>query len=164
MKNMRVCVLFSLVVLLMAAVGGCSIFSSSKSAKKTEVKAVEPVSPIEWKERKWENYAEDKGGNVYHFERDTLTFPAKGIIHVWRKRQLAGSAQGLKEITSFDEIDCKTEKFRTLELQGLDSKDTLTAIFKKPSPWTPIFQGSADDYFIIKFCRDATKVNNPPKN
>jgi hypothetical protein len=71
--------------------------------------------------------------------------------------------RGLKEITTFDEIDCRNDRFRTLELQGVNADDTKTDIFRRVSPWNPIFQESADEYLLNHFCTEAAKAGNPQK-
>jgi hypothetical protein len=164
MKHSKTTVLSLVLFSVLLSFIGCSSFSTKLPKKGPAPVAVKPVSQIEWKERKWEQYGEDNAGVIYFFDRESITFPGKGVIHVWRKRQLSGSAKSLKEITSFDEIDCRADKFRTLELQGLNPDGTTTEIYKKPSVWTNIFQESADDFFIIKFCGDALKGESKPRN
>jgi hypothetical protein len=139
------CLVFSLL--------GCSLFSSERPAKKSERTVASEPSNIEWKERKWESYAEDNGGVQYFFERESLDHTTKDLIYVWRKRIFPGKSSSQKEITSFDEIDCRTEKYRSLELQGLNWDDTTTIIYKRPTPWTPIFTDTPDYYFFNNFCR-----------
>lgn len=163
MNCRKMVVISFLIVGVLVTSMGCGSFSFKKPVKAPVSKIVTPTSPIEWQERKWEQYGEDKNGTVYFFERESVMYPAKGIIHVWRKRQLSGSTKGLKEITSFDEIDCRTDKFRSLELQGVNYDDTKTVIFKKPSMWSTIFQDSADEYITNQFCKDALKGEVQPK-
>jgi hypothetical protein len=131
----------------------CSLFSSGKAAKKSERTVAPEPSNIEWKERKWESYAEDKGGVQYLFERESLDHTTKDLIYVWRKRIFAGKSSSQKEITSFDEIDCRTQKYRSLELQGVNWDDTTTIIYKRPTPWNTIFGDTPDEYFLDNFCR-----------
>jgi hypothetical protein len=159
--------LFLLACLSFTVITGCSFLSFKKTTDKTQAKNAPPAgvlpSPAEWKDRKWENYAQDKSGVTYFFEKQTILYPAKNIIHVWRKRNLAAGARGLKEITSYDEIDCKNERYRTLELQGINTDGTKTDIFRKPSPWSAIFLESADEYFLNNFCKEAATAAHPEK-
>jgi hypothetical protein len=168
MKFAKILVSLSLAALFMVTASNCSVFSSAKSSKNDEPKKAKaesptPPSPVEWKERKWENYGEERSGTTYYFERESISYPARNIIRVWKKRTLAGSARSLKEITSYDEMDCKTEKYRTLELQGVNADDTKTEIFRKPGPWNTVYQDSADEYFLRKFCREAAQAGSPDK-
>jgi hypothetical protein len=111
------------------------------------------ASGLEWKERQWEQYEQDKGKTVYYFEKDSLSYPSPHIIHVWRKRTFPTRSSSHKEIVSFDEIDCKNDKYRSLEVQALNWDDTPTPIYRKPSPWTNIYQDTPDEYFLDNFCR-----------
>jgi hypothetical protein len=167
MKYARASISFLLLTSLSVAfLGGCSFLSFKKSSDKTQAQKqvpVPPSPPTEWKERKWEKYAEDQTGTIYFFEKESVSYPVKNIIHVWRKRIVGPGARGLKEITTYDEIDCRTEKFRTLELQGTNADGTTTDIFRRTSPWSLIFQESADEYFLNNFCKEAGKARDPQK-
>ena len=168
MKYARIFVSFLLLTSLSTAfLGGCSFLPTfKKPSGETQTRKQTPVSPspsAEWKERKWEKYTDDRAGTSYLFEKESISYPAKNIIHVWRKRIMGPGAGGLKEITTYDEIDCKTERFRTVELQGINADGTATNIFRRTSPWNPIFQESADEYFLNNFCKEAAKAGSPQK-
>ena len=47
------------------------------------------------------------------------------------------TASNQKEIIAFEEFDCTQDRYRSLEVQGLNWDGTTTQIFRKPSPWTP---------------------------
>jgi hypothetical protein len=142
---------------LLLCVGGCSLLRPGKSAKEAQKPPIVDTGNIEWKERTWENYAEDRGGVQFYFDKESLSYPSKDLIRVWRKRVFPGRSSSQKEIVSFDEIDCRTDRYRTLELQGLNWDDTKTMIYKRPTPWTNIFENTPDEYFLGKFC------NRPPQ-
>ena len=168
MKCSKPCIVVSLAAIVSFAVlGGCTFFGSKttaekKPAKKETAAKIQP-SPEEWKERKWEQYAEDRAGTIYYFEKESISYPAKNIIHLWRKRVMGPGGGGMKEITSYDELDCRTEKFRTLELQAINPNGTTTEIFRRPSPWNTVYQQSADEYILNNFCKEAAKAENTPK-
>ncbi len=138
---------------LVISLGACGSVGKAKPAKEARKPAVAEPSSVEWKERQWENYAEDRGGVLFYFERESVTYPSKDIIHVWRKRVFPGRSSSQKEIVSLDEINCKTEKYRSLELQGVNWDDTTTVIYKRPTPWNTIYTDTADEYFLDNFCR-----------
>ena len=68
---------------LVISLGGCSLARSEKPAKEAKKPTVAESGNVEWKERKWENYAEDRGGVVFYFERESVTYPSKDLLHVW---------------------------------------------------------------------------------
>jgi len=141
------------VTCLCVSLADCSLVVAEKPAKGAQPPRTVDSSGIEWKERKWEIYAKDRGGTQYYFERESLSYPAKNRIYVWKKRIFPGKSSSQKEIVSYDEIDCRDEKYRSLELQGVNWDDSTTIIYKRPTPWTPIFTDTADEYFLDTFCR-----------
>jgi hypothetical protein len=142
----------------------CSLTSASKPSKKAEKPVAMSTSNAEWKERKWELYAEDRGGVQYFFEKDSVEYLAKDVVHAWRKRTFPGkSSSSQKEITSFDEIDCRMDRFRSLELQGLNWDDTTTAIYRRPAPWSKIYSETPDELIEGKLCRQPGVGQNLPK-
>lgn len=150
-----------------ASMFGCSILHKSTTA--TPAKAPEAVketnvSTIEWGERKWEFYVKDSGGVSYYFDKETITFPSKNVMHVWRKREFplekpgAGrTSSNMKEIVALDEFDCRDGRYRSLEVQGLKWDGTTTEIFRKPTPWGAIYDDTAEIYFLDNYCGQAQK-------
>lgn len=131
---------------------GCSVFSSKKTVKQAELQTATAPSTIEWKEREWEVYAEERGV-TYYFEKESITYPRKNIVHVWRKREFRPKISSHKAITAFDEFDCRDEKYRSLQVQGVNWDDTTTPIYQRPAPWTPIDIDEPDYHFIVHYCK-----------
>jgi hypothetical protein len=126
------------------------------------------ASTIEWGERNWEYYARDNNGIVHYLDKSAISYPSKYIIHVWRRRVFPEAAPGSrnvrsshKEIIAYDEMDCKTEKYRSLESQGVNWDGTTTQIFRTPMPWTPTFDDTADDLVLQQYCKEAAKAAGP---
>ena len=148
----------------LASMIGCSFFHNSMPAKAPETVKQSQGSTFEWGERKWELYEKDNGGVSYYFDKGSVTFPSKNVVHVWRKREFPGQTAGalrtssnMKEITSIDEFDCSEGRYRSLEVLGLKWDGTTTELFRKPTPWGTIFQGTAEDYFLDNYCGQAKK-------
>ena len=151
----------------LASMVGCSVFH--KGTPPTQAKAPEAVketkgSAIEWGERKWEFYRKDNGGVSYYLDKEAITFSSKNVMHVWRKREFPQEKAGagrtssnMKEIVAFDEFDCRDGRYRSLEVQGLKWDGTATEVFRKPSPWGPIYEGTAEVYFLDNYCGQAQK-------
>jgi hypothetical protein len=161
--------LFSLCLLsfALASMIGCSIFhkgTPGAQAKPSEAVKESKGSTIEWGERNWEFYQKDNGGVSYYFDKGTIAFPSKNVMHVWRKREFPQEKPGagrissnMKEIVAFDEFDCREGQYRSLEVQGLKWDGTSTEVFRKPSPWSLIYEGTADDYFLNTYCSQTQK-------
>ena len=118
--------------------------------------------------RKWEKYGEDNNGVVHYIDKSAISYPSKNIIRVWRKRvfpEIVPGSKGMKsshkEIVTYDEMDCKNETYRSLELQGVKWDGTLTEIFRKPTPWMPCFDNTADDRVLENYCKEAAKAPKP---
>jgi hypothetical protein len=129
----------------------CSIFSWKKAAKEDEPYVAAAPSTVEWKERDWKIYAND-GGIKHYFEEESIAYPRKNIVQIWRKREFPPRVSSHKVITALDEFDCRKERFRSLQVQGLNWDDTTTPIYQRPTPWTPIDFDEPDYYFIIHYC------------
>lgn len=148
----------------LASVVGCTIFHKSTSAKTPEAAEEAKGSAIEWGERNWEFYAKDNGGVSYYFDKGSITSPSKNVVHVWRKREFpqekpsgARTSSNMKEITALDEFDCREAQHRSLEVQGLRWDGTTTEVFRRPTPWAPIYEGSPEDYFLNNYCGQEKK-------
>jgi hypothetical protein len=143
---------------------GCSFVHKSKPAKAPETVKEDRGSTIEWGERKWEFYQKDNGGVSYYFDKGSVTFPSKNVIHVWRRRVFPEGAadarhisSNMKEITAIDEFDCSAGRYRSLEVQGLKWDGSTTELFRRPSPWGIVYEGTAEDYFLDNYCDQAKK-------
>ncbi len=104
---------------------------------------------------KWENYWKDRHDVTHFYDKDHVEYPSKGMIKVYRKRVFPeGSAQ--KEIVSLDEVNCKTLKYRSLELTvaGFDGKSETTSVV---SPWTLIWGNTPDEWISDTLCPEANK-------
>jgi len=148
----------------LASMMGCSFFRKSMPAKAPETVTQNQGSAFEWGERKWELYMKDNGGVSYYFDKGSVTFPSKNVVHVWRKREFPEGTAGarhtssnMKEITSIDEFDCSEGRYRSLEVVGLKWDGTTTEVFRKPTPWGAVYQGTAEDYFLDNYCGQANK-------
>jgi hypothetical protein len=147
---------------------GCSVMPFGKSAKNPEPAKEAGVSKIEWGARNWEYYAEENNGVTYYLDKSTISYPSKNIIHVWRRRVFPEAAPGTravrsshKELIGYDEMNCVTEKYRTLESQGVNWDGTTTAIFTRPTPWMTIYNDTADDRVRENYCKEAAKAGKP---
>jgi len=154
----------SLLCCALVSMTGCSFIHKSNPAKAPETVKQNQGSTIEWGERKWEFYVKDNGGVSYYFDKGSVTFPSKNVVHVWRKREFPGekadarhTASNMKEITSIDEFDCSEGRYRSLEVQGLKWDGTTTDLFRKPTPWGTVYEGTAEDYFLNNYCGQAKK-------
>ena len=104
---------------------GCGSMPFGKSTKNPAPVKEAGVSKIEWGARNWEYYAKDNNGVTHYMDKSAISYPSKYIIHVWRRRVFPEAAPGSKsvrsshkEIIAYDEMNCKTEKYRALESQG----------------------------------------------
>ncbi len=158
----RIFVLMACIVVLMVGCGTSKKAESGKSAtevaSKDEKGSKEEVEIVnEVVERKWEEHARVRIGIVYYYEKDSITYPSRGIVKVWRKRVLPDRMTD-KEIISLDEIDCQKEKFRSVFIQVIRKNDTVDT-FKKPSEdWAQIYVDSPEEYFMDHFCKQANKA------
>jgi len=135
----------------------CSMLTSKKGVEQNPPKVVKPKAPpssstVEWKDRNWENYFEDKGV-IYYVERQSVSYPRPNIVQMWRKRTFPNNkVSSHKEAVSLDEIDCRKEKYRAIQLQALDWADAATPVYQRPSPWVTIYEGTAEDFLILDYC------------
>jgi hypothetical protein len=148
--------LFSILISLLF-LSACSSLTIGKGPKKTESVAIPQAGTIEWKERNWESYGKDRNGVDYLFERDSASYPARGIVRVWRKRIFSAKTTSHQEIASFDEFNCRSERFRTLELQATKWDGTLTEVYRKPGSWVTVYANTPDEYFLINLCPEAER-------
>jgi hypothetical protein len=101
-------------------------------------------------ERKWTSYAEDEKGVKYFFDKEAMSGPTAEVIKVWKRRVFPRkSAQ--QEIITLDEINCRKQQYRTVELH-VKNWDNSTEEFKKPSRWITIYRGYPEEYFLEEFC------------
>ena len=101
--------------------------------------------------RKWTSYAEDGNGIEYFYDKDTIAHPSKDLVRMWRKREFPSRA-AQKEIVTLDEIDCRGARYRSVELRVTDRDGTIRT-FDKVSPWAKIYEDSAEDYLMGKYCK-----------
>jgi hypothetical protein len=160
--NRRSLFSYCLVWLVAVSAFGCSSIPFLKSAKDKEPASQVVTSNIQWGERKWEVYGKDNNGTTHYLDKSSISYPAKSMIHVWRRRVFPQPTAGIrevrsshKEIVALDEMDCKGEKYRSLESQGINWDGTPTVVWKKPTPWTPIYDDSADDRILRDYCKQA---------
>jgi hypothetical protein len=103
-------------------------------------------------ERKWTSYGKDAQEIEYYYDKDAIARPSANIIQVWRKRVFPQrSAQ--RDIVALDEINCRLQKYRALELH-VTTWDGSTQITKKPGPWGTIWSKSAEEYFLDTHCKE----------
>jgi len=108
-------------------------------------------------DKKWEEHTRNKLGTIFYYEKETVSYPARGFVKVWRKRVLP-SRMADKEIISLEEIDCKKDKHRSIFMQVVRKNDTVET-FKKPSPdWAAIFPESPEEALMDKYCVEANKA------
>jgi hypothetical protein len=104
----------------------------------------------EARERKWTNYASDRNGVTYYYEKESISHPSKGFVRAWRRRVFPERALQ-KEIIEFDEIDCTETTYRSLQLTAL-YRDGSAKSFSRVSPWTYIFPNSPDEVLLLDAC------------
>lgn len=150
---------------LALSISACGIMPFGKTAKDSGPSTPTQTSKVEWGERKWEEYGRDGNGVVHYLDKSSISYPSKHIIHVWRKRVFPERIEGArkvksshKAIISYDEVNCTTEKYRALETQGINWDDTTTKIFTTPTPWTPVFENTADELLLQDYCKEAQKA------
>jgi hypothetical protein len=103
----------------------------------------------------WESYWKDRHDVEYFYDKDHVEYPSKGMIKVYRKRVFPEGSQQ-KEIVSLDEMNCKTLKYRSLELTvtGFDGTSETTNVV---SPWIMIWGNTADESVSDALCPEANK-------
>ncbi len=135
-----------------AVKSGDQSVKGEKSSDTVEVEIEDQVV-----ERKWEEYARVKMGIRHMYEKDTITYPSRGVFKVWRKRVLPERMMD-KEIISLDEIDCIKEKHRSLFIQVIRKNGTVDT-FKKPvEEWSSAYPETAEESLMDRYCKEANKV------
>jgi hypothetical protein len=86
----------------------------------------------------------------YFYDKETLTHPTPTTVNVWRQRIFPKAAQQ-QEIINLDDINCSTQKVRTLETI-VKYRDGRVESFKKTTEWYSIYAGTAEEYFLINHC------------
>ncbi len=109
-------------------------------------------------ERKWTNYRKDTMDVEYYYDQEAVLRPSKNVIQVWRKRVFP-TREHQKEIVTFDEINCRLQQYRTLELRVIRWDDTIQTS-SKPTPWQKIWAGSSEEYLLDEVCMEKPK---PPE-
>ncbi len=140
---------------------GCSSLPFVGSAKSKEPAKQAEVSHAEWGPRTWEMYAKDRNGITNYVDKIAITYPSKGVIHVWRRKvfpEKEGIRSSHKEIITYDEVNCEAGKYRSLETQLVNWDGTTTDIFRKPTPWTTVFEATVDDLLLHDYCKTADKA------
>lgn len=136
---------------------GCSMTRSGKAAKDAQqFKQAQQAKAEPIPDKKWESYGNDGRGVEYFYQKESISFPTKSMVRVWRKRTFRQSAE-LKEIIALDEIDCKNEKYRSVQSQGVRQDGSTTEMYVTPSPWYTIYDESADDFFLNTSCKEINK-------
>ena len=106
-------------------------------------------------DRKWEEYAKDRQGATFYYDRESIAYPSPGVIKVWRKRGFPVRSS-LKEIVSLDEIDCFKQKYRSVQLQVVQWDDT-SETFNKIAEWSTIYGGSPEEYLLDTACKETRR-------
>ncbi len=134
-----------------------SAAGQSKSAKHVEAtnSGTAEAAAREVTERKWETYASDKQGIDYYLDRETIAFPSRTLVRVWRRRVFPLTSPQ-REIISLDEIDCgsREARYRSLEVTAV-YQDGKTRTFKVTSPWNRIWSDSPDEVLFLDVCKAA---------
>ncbi len=106
-------------------------------------------------ERKWTDYRKDTMDVEYYYDQEAILRPSKNVIQVWRKRVFPPS-QHQKEIVTLDEINCRSQQYRTLELRVIRWDGTIQTS-SKPAGWQKIWAGSPEEYFLDEVCKEKPK-------
>jgi hypothetical protein len=108
-------------------------------------------------QKEWKEHARVKLGIQYYYEKDSIEYPSRGMMKIWRKRVLPARMSD-KEIISLDQFDCKEQKYRSVFIQVVRKNDMVDT-FKKPSEdWNQIFPDSPEEYFLDIYCKEANKA------
>jgi hypothetical protein len=111
-------------------------------------------------DRTWTKYATDNNEVEYYFDKDTVARPDKDILHVWRRRVFPQRSP-LNEIVALDEFNCRLQQYRALELH-VTGRDGSTKITRKVGPWTTIWVGSPEEYFLDGVCKERPAAPESP--
>ncbi|HVN25100.1 MAG TPA: hypothetical protein VMT71_14095 [Syntrophorhabdales bacterium] len=102
-------------------------------------------------DRKWASIGEDGNRIQYFYDKAAVVFPTQGFVRIWKKREFpSGAAQ--REIVSLDEIDCREARYHSLEVR-VTYREGMTRNFAQASPWTKVYQDSAEEYLMNQFCQ-----------
>jgi hypothetical protein len=112
--------------------------------------AQKQTEPAGTPERKWTEIMKTANDVDHFYDKDSIVRQEKNIIQVWR-RQVYPRRLPQQERISLDEIDCKREKYRSVEVH-VKYWDNTTEEFKKVSPWATIWRGYPEEFFLEKHC------------
>ncbi len=101
--------------------------------------------------RKWTRYMTDDYDVRYFIDEGGILKPSKEVIQFWRKREFPpGSSQ--RRILTFDEINCRRQEFRTVELQ-VTYADGRIGKSTEPTRWVKIWANSGEEYLMDEYCK-----------
>jgi len=111
-------------------------------------------------DRTWTKYAGDGKGVEYYFDKDSVLRPDTDILRIWRKRVFP-QRSSLKEIVALDEFNCRLQQYRALELH-VAGQDGNTQVSRRVGPWTTIWVGSPEEYFLDGVCKEKPAAPESP--
>jgi hypothetical protein len=98
----------------------------------------------------WTLYFKNDDGLQWFIDEKAVK-PSPALIQLWRKRIFPRWAFQ-KEITTFDEIDCREARYRTREL-SVTSWDGATQAYDKVTSWANVFSSSPEEYLMNEYCK-----------
>jgi hypothetical protein len=129
----------------------------TKETKETK----EPAKKDEF-QRKWSHFFETNNRVRHYYDEGAITRTGKNFLTLWRKREFP-SRMMQKEIITFEEINCKDQKFRTLKTQVVYRDDKPEA-FEKTSPWATIFADSPEEWYLDNVCEEKKDKDKDKKS
>ncbi len=106
-------------------------------------------------EHKWLEYTKDTRGVTYFYDKENITFPSKGVMKVWRKREFPVRS-GQKAIIALDEIDCFQQKYHSIQIQVVRWDDTVET-HNRAQDWMTIWGDTPEEWFLDNTCKEARK-------
>ncbi len=164
----RKVVLSILLICAFALSIGCSSLTREgrASRKAAEIKLAEEAKrAAEQRPKmsgKWEKIDTDLRNVEYYYDKESISFPSDNLIHVWRRKVFPVNSPH-KEIISFEEINCRTEKYRSLQSQSIGWDGTPSEMFIVTAPWATIFQLSPEEYFLDNYCTPEKRLQAKEK-
>jgi hypothetical protein len=112
-----------------------------------------PVLPGQPRERRWVVYGMSSAGVSLLVDKGSVTPMSNGILQFWRRRTFPERSYQ-KEIISLEEVDCRRNKYRTLEVQGVywDGRHEGS---KAATSWTRFYDDTTEDRLFLDTCKEA---------
>ncbi len=109
--------------------------------------------PGQPRERRWEVFGMSATGVSLLFDRRSITRGSDGTLQFLRRRTFSDSSYQ-KEIISREEVDCRKNRYRTLETEGIfwDGRHETS---KTPTSWSRFYDDTTEDRLFMDTCKSA---------